>query len=171
MRTRSILLQVTACRLLGAKPLPDPMLPYCQLDPWEQLEQVKSESKYTTFHPWKCIWTYWLRNGGLFVQGRWVKLPLKVSAIFRLIRLRCSILGTLLCFQWPLWLTWLDNHMPNKVWDEITYPLPNVSGVTVEVWELSSNFIIHFIIDVITCPLKLNFVSKRGYWCFPTIPS
>ena len=27
-----ILVQVMACRLFGAKPLPEPMLAYCQLD-------------------------------------------------------------------------------------------------------------------------------------------
>ena len=37
------LVQVMACRLFGAKPLPEPMLPYCQLDPWEQ-SSVKFES-------------------------------------------------------------------------------------------------------------------------------
>ena len=30
------LVQVMACRLFGAKPLPEPMLAYCQLDTWEQ---------------------------------------------------------------------------------------------------------------------------------------
>ena len=30
------LVQVMACHLLGAKPLPEPMLTYCQLDPKEQ---------------------------------------------------------------------------------------------------------------------------------------
>ena len=39
----SALVQVMACRLSGAKPLPEPMLPYCQLDPWEQTS-VKVES-------------------------------------------------------------------------------------------------------------------------------
>ena len=29
----SALVQVMACRLFGAKSLPKPMLPYCQLDP------------------------------------------------------------------------------------------------------------------------------------------
>ena len=23
---------------------------------------------------------------------------------------------------------WISNHMPSKVWDEITYPLPNFNG-------------------------------------------
>ena len=31
------------------------------------------------------------------------------------------------------------------VWDEITYPFPNLSGCTIEVWKWISNFIPHFI--------------------------
>ena len=27
--------------------------------------------------------------------------------------------------------------MPNKVWDEITYPFPNINGSAVEVWEIN----------------------------------
>ena len=44
--------------------------------------------------------------------------------------------------------------MPSKVWDEITYAFPNFNGATVEVWELISNFIPHFEMDVdlIACP-------------------
>ena len=42
--TGSALVQVMACRLLGAKPLPKPMLIYCQLGPWQQTT-VKFESK------------------------------------------------------------------------------------------------------------------------------
>ena len=34
--TGSTLVQVMACRLLGAKPLPEPVVTYCQLDPQEQ---------------------------------------------------------------------------------------------------------------------------------------
>ena len=30
---------------------------------------MKFKSKYKTFHSWKCIWKYRLRNGGHFVQG------------------------------------------------------------------------------------------------------
>ena len=33
---RSALVQIMACRLLGVKPLSEPMLGYCQLDPKEQ---------------------------------------------------------------------------------------------------------------------------------------
>ena len=40
--------------------------------------------------------------------------------------------------------------MHRKVWDEITSPFPNFNGCTVEFWEWRSNFISHFIMDVIT---------------------
>ena len=43
--TVSTLVQVLSCRLLGAKPLPEPMLTYCQLDPWEQTS-VKFNLKF-----------------------------------------------------------------------------------------------------------------------------
>ena len=48
-RTRSALVQVMACRLFGAKPLPEPMLAYCQLDSWEHIS-AKFELEYYHFH-------------------------------------------------------------------------------------------------------------------------
>ena len=33
---RTALVEIMACRLFGAKPLSEPMLEYCQFDPWEQ---------------------------------------------------------------------------------------------------------------------------------------
>ena len=42
--------------------------------------------------------------------------------------------------------------MTYKVWDEITYPFPNFKGTTFEVWEWISNFILHFMVDMITYP-------------------
>ena len=47
-------------------------------------------------------------------------------------------------------LAWISNHIPSKVWDEITYLFPNFNGCTIEVWERICNFIPHFIIGVIT---------------------
>ena len=57
---------------VGAKPLPEPILTDRQLDHLEQTS-VKFESKYQTFHSWKCIWKCCVQNCGHFVQGRWVK--------------------------------------------------------------------------------------------------
>ena len=51
----STLVQVMACRLFGAKPLPEPMQAYCQLDSWEQIS-VKFELEFYHFHSRKCIW-------------------------------------------------------------------------------------------------------------------
>ena len=48
--------------------------------------------------------------------------------------------------------TWISNHMPRKVWAEISYPFPNFNGCTVEFWELITNFIPLFIMDPITHP-------------------
>ena len=48
--------------------------------------------------------------------------------------------------------TWISDHRPNRVWGEIMYPLSNFNVVTVEVWEWISNFIAHFMMDVITHP-------------------
>ena len=49
--TGSVLLQVMACRLFGARPLPEPLLMYCQLDPQEQRKNSeKFKSKYKTFY-------------------------------------------------------------------------------------------------------------------------
>ena len=67
--TGSALVQVMACRLFGAKPLPEPMLSYCQLYSWEQIS-VKLESKFCHFHPRKCIWKCCLPKWQPFCPGR-----------------------------------------------------------------------------------------------------
>ena len=51
---RPSLVQIMACRLFGAKTLSQPMLYYCQLDPYEQTS-VKLYSKFKHFHSRKCI--------------------------------------------------------------------------------------------------------------------
>ena len=44
---------------------------------------------------------------------------------------------------------WIINHMPSEVLYEITYPFPNFNGTNDEVWEWISNFISHYMMDVI----------------------
>ena len=48
--------------------------------------------------------------------------------------------------------TWISNHMFSKVWDENTYTYTNFNSLIVEVLEWISNFIPHFMMDVITYP-------------------
>ena len=67
-RTRSSLVQVMVCCLFSAKPLPEPMLRYCQLDSWEQVS-VKFEQEFYHFHSRKCIWKYCLPKWPPFCQG------------------------------------------------------------------------------------------------------
>ena len=44
-----------ACHLIGAKPSPEPILAYCQLDTWEQIS-VKFQSELDHSHSRKLIW-------------------------------------------------------------------------------------------------------------------
>ena len=58
------------------------------------------------------------------------------------------VLSTLITFTYTLLiliLAWISDYMPGKTWNEITCPFPNFHGWTVEVWELITNFIPHFI--------------------------
>ena len=59
---------------------------------------------------------------------------------------------------------WISNHMPSKVWDGITHPFLNLNDCAVEVCERICNFILHFIIDVITdpCWIKVNLHKQEG---------
>ena len=59
------LVQVMACHLFGTKPLPEPMLAYCQLDSWKQIS-VKFESKFYHFHSSNYIWDHCLPKWQLF---------------------------------------------------------------------------------------------------------
>ena len=58
---------------------------------------------------------------------------------------------------------WKSNHMPSKVWDEITYSCLHLNGCIIGVGEWISNFIPNIIIGASTYPCwdKLNHVSKR----------
>ena len=64
----------------------------------------------------------------------------------------CSGQDSLYKHGLPFIPPWISNDMSSKVWDEITYLYPNLNGSTVEVWEWRSNFISHFIMEIITYP-------------------
>ena len=59
----------------------------------------------------------------------------------------------------------INNHIPRKVWDKITYPLPNFNGCNVEVWQWISNFIPHYIMVVITYPCWVSeWLNLTAFW-------
>ena len=44
----------------------------------------------------------------------------------------CNVIGPLLLNWIYLIPAWINNHMPNKLWDGIIYPFPNFNGYTVK---------------------------------------
>ena len=66
--TGSTFVQVMAWHRTGDKPLPGPMLVYCQLDSWEQI-LVKIDSEFYHFHSRKCIWNCHLPKWRSFFPG------------------------------------------------------------------------------------------------------
>ena len=75
-QTRPSFVQIRACRLLGTKPLSEPLLDCCYLDHWEQT-WVKFELKYENFHTWKWIWKCHLQNDSHFVLALMCKQKLR----------------------------------------------------------------------------------------------
>ena len=65
----------------------------------------------------------------------------------------------------PLIPALISNYIRYKVWDEISYPITNFNGRTVEVGEWISKFVPHFTWEcdyLSTLGLKLIHVSKNG---------
>ena len=86
----------------------------------------------------------------IYTHWPWCLLALRLSHSYpstRKGRLWLPLLAWL-----PSIPAWISNHMPSKLWDEITYPFPNFNGSTVEVWEWMSSFIWRFAMYVITYP-------------------
>ena len=55
-------------RLFGAKPLPEPLLDYCQLDSWVQVS-LKFERNFIIFIQENAFENVFCQSGGHFVQG------------------------------------------------------------------------------------------------------
>ena len=121
------LVQLMACRLVGAKPLPDLILEYCWLDPEEQTS-MKFQSILVHFHSRKCIWKCHLGNGSDFVMasmceglvGKWVPV---IYVLCWWVALCCFIAGCCLgaaasgsmpyaapLDELPWWVMW-SGHM------------------------------------------------------------
>ena len=89
--TRLSLVQVMACHLLAAKPLPEPMLVYCQLDSWEQIS-MKFQSEFYNFHSRNFIWKSRLPKWQPFCPGgdELKKLYLKIQSAWATIFVQVS---------------------------------------------------------------------------------
>ena len=49
---------------------------------------------------------------------------------------------------------WIIKYIHYKVWNQITYLLPNLIGAAAGVWEWVSNFILHFIEHGVNYPCR-----------------
>ena len=47
---------------------------------------------------------------------------------------------------------WISKYIHYKMWDEITYPFPNLISAIVDVWEWIINFVTHSTTNVLTYP-------------------
>ena len=71
----------------------------------------------------------------------------------------CTQLNPFTIMVFTLIPTWINNHMPIKIWDEITIPFPNFNDYTVEFWEWISNITPHFKMSVITYSCCVYYIS------------
>ena len=115
--TGSALVQVMACHLFGAKPFPEPMLAYCQLDSWEQIS-LKFESEFYHFHSRKCIW-----NSGL---SKWQpfcpmgdELSLKWNLLLPTMYHLMIELSLMYILHSPVWLTLWGWEKMNTIFEMI----------------------------------------------------
>ena len=92
-----------AWRLFGAKPLPEPMLSYCQLDPWEQLQWNLNQNKKFFIHTLENVVS---ENGTRFFQV--AKSYLNANELLKFIctigglklkPFRCAALGVFLLYR------------------------------------------------------------------------
>ena len=139
------LFQIIICCLFSPKPLSEPMMIY-QLDLsnktlWHSNKNTKIFKQEYEFQNIIC------KTAAIFSKYQCIKSCYMQHGKHDV---RCQ--GPLLLTWFNLNPAWIGNHLPGKVWDEINYPFLNFNGYTVEVKEWISDFIQHFIMDVIMYP-------------------
>ena len=80
---------------------------------------MKFESKYKTFHSWKCTWKCNLRNGGHFVQGEMSWLSRISCTSVRINR------GGVINSLWPsdtIWRHWSESTLAHEMACCLTAP-------------------------------------------------
>ena len=110
---------------------------------------------------WSIVWLLWVwslnylplsgpRCSDLTLALRW--LNKMAFSLHQEILPTYSGPAIITLYPGPLILAWINNYFHHKMWVEIIYPFPNLSGAAAEVWEWISNFIAHFTGHVITYP-------------------
>ena len=104
-----------ACRLTGAKPLSEPKLEYCQLDPSEQYS-VKYQSKFIHFHSRKCIWNVVWKLATILPRPQWVK-AFKTQSLYLNAWWRCFDQSIAPHIGWASLNPWPDHFC----WNMLSY--------------------------------------------------
>ena len=116
--TGSAVLQVMACHMFSAKPLPEPMMTFNKLDPYEETS-LKFQSKYRTFLSWKCIWKCCLWNDDHFVQNTDHNILFSLSQLssnFEIFETEDSGMNVVLCTKFQnYWST--EMNVMEILWD------------------------------------------------------
>ena len=88
--TRSALVQVTACRLFDTKPLPEPMLAYCQLNKlqWNFNRYIKLFIHENAFESVVC------KMASISFRGRWVHCTVIQHCQMSSVKYQFSYCGT-----------------------------------------------------------------------------
>ena len=89
-----------ACDLLDAKPLSEPILAYCRLNPSEQTS-LEFSLKFKKFHSKKCIWKCCLQ--------KWRPSCLSLNVLITVLHYACFTVWSMqhICpvtIEWPWWL-------------------------------------------------------------------
>ena len=134
---------------------------------WHSLESNFTRSAHES-NPWHVFGDFTFKITNASPRGQWAKLfllsrnkQLQHKCIFVTSQNISSHLGFRICI-WQsnklsqgheltlilIWI-WICNHMPSKVWGELTYPF---NSYTVEAWEWRYNIIPHIIVGVTTYP-------------------
>ena len=68
---KSVLVQIMACRLFGAKPLSEPMLGYCQLNPLNKIQWIFNRNTNLFIHE-NASQNIVCQKAAILSRGRWV---------------------------------------------------------------------------------------------------
>ena len=74
------LVQIMACRLFDTRPLPEPMLQYCQSGPRKHIS-LNCFFKFKSFYSRKCTWKCRLWSSSHFVRPQCVKGKVPVDSL------------------------------------------------------------------------------------------
>ena len=100
-----------------------------------RIKPVKFQSKYKTFHSWKCIWNYRLPIGGHYVQGEMSSgRPLEVASLglWLMVRWWKNLITSIWYSAWMHMNKTEINTMGHWCWYNIDHNYLNLNGYEIQ---------------------------------------